>query len=175
MATNQEIKDALNSYFSLGEINTLCFDLGIPYEEIKREGKMNTITSLIEYTGRTNQTGQLIAYINKARPHANLSPTVPEPIQADPFSSQPQGGNTFFFQGDYVGGDKLGGDKVGGDKISTSNTFNMSGNFSGAILNINSTLKNVNQTIGALPRADEDAKAALQQLITELQTALQQV
>ena len=92
MATNQEIKNALNSYFSLGEINTLCFDLGIPYEEIRREGKTNTITALIEYAGRRGKTGQVIAYINKARPHAKLTPGVskPEQIATPPSNIQSQ-------------------------------------------------------------------------------------
>lgn len=109
MATNQEIKNALNNYFSLGEINTLCFDLGIPYEDIKRDGKMNTIIALIEYAARMNQTSQLISYINQARPHANLVPSGsglsqnPE-ITANPQTSQaPSGGAVYNFHGPVIG------------------------------------------------------------------------
>jgi hypothetical protein len=195
MATYTEIKNALNTYFSLGEINTLCFDLGIPYEEIRREGKTNTITALVEYAGRMAQLGQVIAYINKARPHANLSPGVPKPGQtaAPPPQNQPP---AIHVEGDYIAGDKVGGDQVDGDKISagdisgtaiigrggtaasqtnTGDTYTFSGNFSGAILNVNATLKNVTQTIGALPRADDETKAELQQLVAQLQDTLQQV
>ena len=49
----------------------------------------------------------------------------------------------------------------------------MSGNFSGAILNIKSTLTNVSQSIGAAPVGDAATKAQLQQLIEQLSTELQ--
>ena len=87
--------------------------------------------------------------------------------------------------GDYVAGDKIGGDKIGGDKIggnkivtsgnvTTGDTYTFSGTFNNTNINVNSTLSNVKQTIGALPRADEATKAYLQQLITKLDEALQQ-
>jgi hypothetical protein len=55
----------------------------------------------------------------------------------------------------------------------TGDTFNLSGDFRGANVNIKSRLENVQQTIGALPHADETAKAELQQLISQLNDALQ--
>lgn len=71
--------------------------------------------------------------------------------------------------GDYAEGsiDKRKGTFVSGDQ------FNMSGNFSGAILNIKSTLTNVSQSIGAAPGGDAAVKAQLQQLIEELSSELQ--
>ena len=57
----------------------------------------------------------------------------------------------------------------------SGDTFNMSGDFRGAILNIKSTLSNVSQSIGALPNADESAKDELKHLIEQLNAALQQV
>ncbi|PDW01711.1 caspase family protein [Candidatus Viridilinea mediisalina] len=73
--------------------------------------------------------------------------------------------------GDYAEGsiDKRQGTFVAGDQ------FNMSGNFSGAILNIKSTLTNVAQSIGAAPHGDAAAKAQLQTLLERLSTTLQQV
>jgi hypothetical protein len=56
-----------------------------------------------------------------------------------------------------------------------SDTFNMSGDFRGAILNIKSTLRNVTQTVNTLPGADESAKAELARLIEQLNEALQKV
>jgi hypothetical protein len=52
--------------------------------------------------------------------------------------------------------------------------FTMSGNFSGAILNIKSTLSNVTQSIGASPNGDAAAKAQLQDLIAQLGAELEQ-
>ncbi|NJM07193.1 hypothetical protein HC891_14905 [Candidatus Gracilibacteria bacterium] len=73
--------------------------------------------------------------------------------------------------GDYAEGniDKRKRNFVSGDQ------FNMSGNFSGAILNIKSTLTNVSQSIGAAPRGDAATKAQLQQLIEQLSAELQKV
>jgi ElaB/YqjD/DUF883 family membrane-anchored ribosome-binding protein len=56
-----------------------------------------------------------------------------------------------------------------------SDTFNMSGNFQGAILNIKSTLTSVSQTVAALPHVDQSAKDELQKLIKQLEEALQQI
>jgi hypothetical protein len=53
--------------------------------------------------------------------------------------------------------------------------FNMSGNFSGAILNIKSTLTNVSQSIGAAPHGDAATKAQLQALVEQLSAELQKV
>lgn len=73
--------------------------------------------------------------------------------------------------GDYAEGsiDKRKGNFVSGDQ------FTMSGNFSGAILNIKSTLTNVSQSIGAAPHGDAATKAQLQALIEQLSTELQKV
>ncbi|MCZ7669408.1 MAG: hypothetical protein M5U34_20625 [Chloroflexi bacterium] len=121
MATNQEIKNALNSYFSLGEINTLCFDLGFPYEDIQSSGKTNTIIALVEYAGRMKQTARLIAYINQARPHANLDPAVPEnkenPSTTTPQANQtPAGGTSITIHGNVIGG-VVGGGSVQAENI----------------------------------------------------------
>jgi hypothetical protein len=60
-------------------------------------------------------------------------------------------------------------------EVKMSDTFVMSGDFRGAILNIKSTLINVSQTVGALPHADESLKEELQRLIDQLNDQLQQV
>jgi hypothetical protein len=70
--------------------------------------------------------------------------------------------------GDYAEGniDKRRGSFVSGDQ------FTMSGNFSGAILNIKSTLSNVAQSIGAAPHGTAATKAQLQTLIAQLSAEL---
>jgi uncharacterized protein YyaL (SSP411 family) len=57
----------------------------------------------------------------------------------------------------------------------SSDTFNMSGDFRGAFVNIKSRLENVSQTVGRLPDADPSTKAELDKLISKLDEALQQV
>lgn len=58
---------------------------------------------------------------------------------------------------------------------SSGDTFNMSGDFRGANINIKSRLEDVTQTIGTLPKADSSAKAELEQLIQELNDVLQEI
>jgi biotin synthase-related radical SAM superfamily protein len=53
--------------------------------------------------------------------------------------------------------------------------FNMSGDFRGAIINIKSTLTNVQQSVGDIQTDDLDARKELEKLIGELSDALQQV
>ena len=106
--------------------------------------------------------------------------------------------------GDKFTGDKVMGDKIDGDKISIGNisgssgiaigrgatstvdhsthttttsgdTFNMSGNFQGANVNIKSTLENVTQSISTLPYADASAKAELVRLVAQLDVLLKRV
>jgi predicted transcriptional regulator len=57
----------------------------------------------------------------------------------------------------------------------TGDTFNMTGNFSQAVINIKSTLTNTTQTITALPNAEPSVKVELEELIQQLSDALQQV
>jgi ABC-type transporter Mla subunit MlaD len=54
-----------------------------------------------------------------------------------------------------------------------SDTFNLSGDFRGAILNIKSTLRDVEQTVGDIRTQDGASKAELQQLIQQLSEALE--
>ena len=54
-----------------------------------------------------------------------------------------------------------------------SDTFRMSGDFRGAILNIKSTLKNVQQVVGEIHTGDEDAKKELVSLFEKLSNELE--
>ena len=56
-----------------------------------------------------------------------------------------------------------------GDKIT------ISGNIQNSILNIKSTLTNVQQSVGSIPTGDEAARQELQGLIEQLSQALQNV
>ena len=53
--------------------------------------------------------------------------------------------------------------------------FNMSGDFRGAIVNIKSTLTNVQQSVGDIRTGDETARKELESLIGQLSEALQKV
>ena len=53
--------------------------------------------------------------------------------------------------------------------------FNMSGDFRGAIVNIKSTLTNVQQSVGEIHTDDQNARKDLEKLIGQLSEALEKV
>lgn len=53
--------------------------------------------------------------------------------------------------------------------------FNMSGNFQGAMINIKSTLTNVQQSVGAMPAGDTGTRQELSNLIQQLSDTLQKL
>jgi len=53
--------------------------------------------------------------------------------------------------------------------------FNLSGDFRGSIINLKSTLRDVQQTAGMIPGASDDERAQLQDLIARLMTELEKV
>jgi septal ring factor EnvC (AmiA/AmiB activator) len=53
--------------------------------------------------------------------------------------------------------------------------FNMSGDFRGSIINIKSTLTNVQQSVGEIPTDDESTRKELEKLIEQLSEALQKI
>jgi hypothetical protein len=70
--TPQQLRSALDKYFNLSEIRTLCFDLSIPYEDFGGEGKKEKANELVQYAERFGKFDQVVAYVQQARPHANL-------------------------------------------------------------------------------------------------------
>lgn len=53
--------------------------------------------------------------------------------------------------------------------------FNLSGDFRGAVINIKSTLKDVQQSVGEISTNDESARKDLEKLIQQLSGALQKI
>jgi hypothetical protein len=64
---------------------------------------------------------------------------------------------------------------IQGDATMSGDTFNMSGNFSGAVLNIKSKLDNVTQTVNNMPNTDSSERQELQGLIEQLKAELEKV
>jgi hypothetical protein len=184
----------VDRYFSLEEVRTLCFELGVDYDSLGGEGKSARIRELILALARADRLQELVTLAEWQRPNVEW-PTVPENFELPVSLASPpaSGGVQNIHQGNVVQGDKIGGDKIGGDKISVGNvsgsgiaigqgasasvtsgdTYDMSGDFRGANLNIKSKLQDVSQTIGALTQADQPKKDELQQLILQLNAALQ--
>ena len=155
-----DVQSKLNTYFSGEEIETLAFVLGIDYDALRGGTKPTKINSLLMDTARKGQLGPLLAWAREER--ANVTwPDAPARLEL-PAGAAEEGGATVFQIGTLntggggffaapvsAGGDVQAGRKdVGGDEIKGSK-YVMSGDFRGAVLNIESQLSNVTQSIMA--------------------------
>ncbi len=61
-------RDQLNAYFDLAEFQTLCYDLGIPYDDLTGSSKTNKVEDLIGRFERMGDVPRLIAYCQGKRP-----------------------------------------------------------------------------------------------------------
>lgn len=148
------LHDNMDRYFSLEEIRTLCFDLGVDFDSVRGEGKAPRIRELILALARNGRLPELLSLLHDERPFVNWAP-IPDDFQLPQSLQSETAAGTVI--NNYYG-----------------DTFNLSGNFQGANVNVKSTLQNVAQTINALPAAGEAQKTELQQLLVHLNNLLQQ-
>ena len=181
-----DVQAKLNTYFSGEEIETLAFVLGIDYDALRGGTKPTKINSLIMDAARKGQLGPLLAWARDERSNVTW-PNAPARLEL-PAGAAEEGGATVFQIGTLntggggffaapvsAGGDVQAGRKdVGGDEIKGSK-YVMSGDFRGAVLNIESRLENVVQTLGTMPNAAPDQRQELARLVGELKAALAQV
>lgn len=58
----------MSEYFSLSDLQTICFDMGIDYDDIRGGSKSVFIRELIIYVQQRGQLNELIEELRKARP-----------------------------------------------------------------------------------------------------------
>ena len=181
-----DVQAKLNTYFSGEEIETLAFVLGIDYDALRGGTKPTKINSLIMDAARKGQLGPLLAWARDERSNVTW-PNAPARLELPAGAAEEGGATVFqigtlntggggFFAGPVsAGGDVQAGRKdVGGGEIKGSK-YVMSGDFRGAVLNIESRLENVVQTLGTMPNAAPDQRQELARLVGELKAALAQV
>lgn len=132
------LNEHLNRYFSLDEIRTINFNMGIDYDSIPGEAKPAKIRELLIILGRQDKLPELLDLVTRYRSNVNW-PVMPDNFELPSsgewaaYSQQVQhvhyGDVTYGnkYGGDYVGGDKISGDKIGGDKISVGNISGSTG------------------------------------------------
>jgi hypothetical protein len=64
------ILNAVKKYFSFGELKTICFDLGIDWEDFG-SSKADLVDGLIRHYRQTNQRDILIRSLQKERSFLN--------------------------------------------------------------------------------------------------------
>lgn len=71
--TPQQLNQFLNQHFSLGELRSLCFELGIPYEDLEGgEARAAKVLALVQYAQRHNLYETVVTHAQAARPNARL-------------------------------------------------------------------------------------------------------
>lgn len=182
-----DLHGKLSSYFNLEEIRTICFGMGVDYDSLPGEGKAAKARELIYELARKGRLQELVDRLRIERRHVAWAdpPADLELPQAAAAGSSGSTTNIYNIDtggGAYIpgtvqtsGGAFVGRDQVVQGDIVQGSQVNISGSdFRGAILNINSQLDNVTQTIQAMPSGDPDQKVQLTALIAEMKALLAQ-
>lgn len=164
-----ELQALITTYFSRPELADLCLRLGVTFDSLPDAGLAAQARELILLLARQERLPALLAALRAERPSVDWPPVPPGYRPPAAASPAPAGGG---FAIGSVRADTL---IIGNDATMTVNQgprYDLSGDFRGAILNIESTLRDVRQTIEGLP-APDDARAGLIRLAGRLDKALQ--
>lgn len=71
-----QLRQILAERFDLGELRTLCFDLGIDYDDLPGEGKANKARELVAYLNRHDRIPELLRAGEQLRPDISWSDTL---------------------------------------------------------------------------------------------------
>ncbi len=120
------LRKALTTYFNEGELRTLCFDLGINYEDLGGRGKAENAAELVTYAQRHNFLDKLAYFVQDARPHVKLKTTKSEisTRETDP-QATPQPNTEIHIHGNVtgsaIGGGTVQADNIAGNSITIGN------------------------------------------------------
>ena len=149
------LRKLINKHFSLRDLKDVAFfEFGIEPDSLRHSTKPEFTLDLISYLGHAERLTELVDYLKELR----QSVTWPDITAAD--------FNPTYFEPAPPVVTHIHGDVHTGDKI------NMSGDFRGAMVNVKSTLTDVQQSIGRAPHGEDSEKVALTRLITELTNML---
>jgi hypothetical protein len=81
-----ELRKNLSTYFSLDELNTLCFDLGIDFDNLGGETKEGKARELVKYSYRNGRLEELLKGAKQSKPNVDWEPVAPAelPIVEEP-------------------------------------------------------------------------------------------
>ncbi len=98
----------IDQYFSFSEVRTLCFDLGVDFENIPGDIRSAFIRNLIISLAKQNRLQELVNQVRLERPFVNWQ-DVPADFELPTSMAQEniQQVVNYHLYGDYVGGDKI--------------------------------------------------------------------
>ncbi len=68
-AERQKLQTRLREHFDKEELRSLCFKLGIEYDDLRGESRMGKIEGLITYCERHGRTDELVTICRQLRSH----------------------------------------------------------------------------------------------------------
>ena len=66
------LRDCIADHFSLSEVQTMCFDLDVNFDDLEGEGLENKARELVLYMNRNGRCPELVFYCREHRPHIKL-------------------------------------------------------------------------------------------------------
>jgi len=66
-----QLRENLSTYFEVGDLESLCFDLGVDYEGVPGESKAAKIVGIIEYFSRAGRSVNLLERCSQMRPNVD--------------------------------------------------------------------------------------------------------
>lgn len=163
------LQGLITTYFSRDELADLCLKLNFPFDNLPRAGLAAQVGELILALAWQGRLPALLAALRAERPLVDWPP-VPPDFRPPVAPAAPLGGGT------AVGTVNAENVIIGPNAhmtITHGPRYDLSGDFRGALLNIESTLRDTRQTIQNLPAADDAARANLLRLVGQMDKALQ--
>jgi hypothetical protein len=68
MIDRRALREGVIASYNLEELRTVCYDLGVEYEDLSGESKSNKVIALIEYVWRRGRLDALLDYCRQDRP-----------------------------------------------------------------------------------------------------------
>ena len=89
-----QLHQFLVDHFSLEELKTLCFNLGVEFEDLGGEGRSDKARELVKAMQRRTRLEHLVAHLSIARPDAyrrrfHQTPTATMPTATMPTATMP--------------------------------------------------------------------------------------
>ncbi|MGD9099713.1 MAG: hypothetical protein PVF45_04480 [Anaerolineae bacterium] len=66
-----QLRQSLTTHFDVEELRTLCYDLGVDYDDLRGEGRTNKARDLVTYMERRGRLSELIETCSRRRPHVS--------------------------------------------------------------------------------------------------------
>jgi hypothetical protein len=88
-----ELRQTLAAHFDEGELRTLCFDLGIDYDDLPGAGRANKARELVAYLDRRGRISELVRICERLRPRVSWGVPLEAAEEAPPTSPTPAPGH----------------------------------------------------------------------------------